>query len=439
MLSRLVAVALLAITPAAQTQQAGDPIAAKLGVSAYSIQSLHPAAGTLALELRGQRYIADLSLDPVETPECTMLLDDGGPAMVEVPAPPPCTYRGEVRGVEGSLVSGGIVNGQFTGIVVLPGEAWNILPLSELDPAAPRGLHIVSRFDDSLPGDWRCGVDDSAAPAFNARPATHGSDAVLYCDLAIEADYPYYQQVGGVSASAVAQDISTVIANVTSYSILSGTNVRFRIVRYIIRTSPGANPPQYNTTNPNTLLQGFRTVWLNLASGISRDLSHMFTGKDLDGQTVGIAYLGVVCNIGSDFGLSQSRFSLQPGRRAALTAHEIGHNFTARHCDQSPNTCTPCWIMKAVQGNTTNELTRYGCSTSVISNYALTRGCMGPTDSGAWCPADFDGDGRAGPGDFAAYHHAFTFRDPSADLDASGEFNIRDLSAFLNHYAAGCP
>ena len=49
-----------------------------------------------------------------------------------------------------------------TGIAILPDVAWNILPLNQIDPAAPREVHIVSRFEDSLPGDWTCGVESSA-------------------------------------------------------------------------------------------------------------------------------------------------------------------------------------------------------------------------------------------------------------------------------------
>ena len=450
------AAALALAIPCALASDCADPasdldtaVRKGLGVRAYSVEpmKLPMAAGAafvLQLNLGGKAYTADLALDPVDTADCVMLLDDGSGPMKEVAPPPPCTYRGPVRGVPGSMASGSLIDGQFTGIVVLSDRvsAWNILPLNQIVKSAPRELHILSRFEDSEGGEWRCGVEASGLPTGLApqHPSGGGPDSgPLFCELAIEADYPYFQAVGG-TASTVAQDISTVIANVTSYSMLSGCNLRFRIVRYVIRATPQSNPGLYNVTDPNTLLQNFRTVWNNLAGAIPRDTAHMFTGQDLNGTTVGIAYLSCVCTSTFGYGLSQSRFSLQPGRRAALSAHELGHNFSANHCDASPNTCSPCWLMLATQGSTTNQLTRYGCSTDIIRNYAQGRPCLGPTDgAGAACDADLDGDGALTVLDMLAFQNAFTAGDPRADADHNGSLNVNDFLAYLGAFSAGCP
>ena len=64
------------------------------------------------------------------------------------------------------------------------------------------------------------------------------------------------------------------------------------------------------------------------------DLAHMWTGKDMDGSVVGIAYVGAVCYARSySYGVSQ-RITGSPGK-FILTAHEIGHNFDASHSDQT--------------------------------------------------------------------------------------------------------
>lgn len=455
--------ALVGLTPNAGSQQPvlaqaelsiDEAVRARVGLTAYTIQSLAvpDAQGGFArfeVSLGGRAASLEITLDPVDAPDCTMFLDDGSGSPQVVPAPAPCTYRGSVAGQIGSVVSGSIIHGQFTGIVILPGEqgAWNILPLDQAWPGAERSAHIVSRFEDSVAGNWRCGVteDGPAIPALatsgNVQTSGGHSDLPNLCELAVDADYPYFQLVGG-TASTVAQDIATVVANASSYAMLSGCNLRFRVVRYVIRVSPAGNPGLYNTNDPTTLLQGEKQVWTNLGNSIPRDLTHLFTGRDLGGLTIGIAYIGGVCSTNSGYALNQSRFTLQPGRRAAVLAHEIGHNFTAHHCDDVSHACTPCWIMSAAQGSTTNQLTRYGCSTDVIVAFIPTRNCIGPGDAplqGGVCAADFDRSGSLSAHDFAAFASAVAAQDPRADIDGSGRLDVNDYVAFLAAYSRGCP
>lgn len=426
----------------------------RLGVTAYSIQHFvappDPSAGFAAEFVgAGRTLTADFSPDPVNTPDCTMVVYDGPGSPREVPAPPSCTYRGSIRGYPGSICSGSLIGNRLTAVLLLgPGlGSFSVLPLAEVSAGADPTLHIVSSNDDLIAGPWTCGVPSGrfGPPLTGTGEGGAGgegsghTDTSLVCELACEADYPYFQLVGS-NASGVAQDISTVIANVTSYYILSGTGVRFRIVRYVIRATPQSNPGLYNVTDAQTLLSNFRAVWNNLAAGIPRDTAHMFTGQDLNGTTIGLAYLNAVCLTQWAYGLSQSRFSLQPGRRAALTAHELGHNFSASHCDNQ-TVCTPCQLMEARQGNTTAELTRFGCSTSVIQSFAAGRTCLsgGPAQTPPpSCPADFDLDGRLTGLDFAAFTSAFAGAEARADMDGDGRFTVNDFVEFMNAYAGGC-
>ena len=59
----------------------------------------------------------------------------------------------------------------------------------------------------------------------------------------------------------------------------------------------------------------------------------------MDGGIIGIAWLGVVCQSvdfpsqGYGYGLSQSDFNGNFNSATDLTAHELGHNWNADHCD----------------------------------------------------------------------------------------------------------
>jgi hypothetical protein len=63
-----------------------------------------------------------------------------------------------------------------------------------------------------------------------------------------------------------------------------------------------------------------------------KGLAHLFTGRDMDGSTVGRAYLGVLCSRSFGYGINQN---LNNATTSALVfAHELGHNFAANHVSE---------------------------------------------------------------------------------------------------------
>lgn len=91
-----------------------------------------------------------------------------------------------------------------------------------------------------------------------------------------------------------------------------------------------ATDPFTATTVPETLLTELGKLRKNTASLRARGLTHLFTGRNLDGNTVGIAYQDTLCRQEYGVGLTEAS-----GRGAWLesliAAHEIGHNFGAVH------------------------------------------------------------------------------------------------------------
>ena len=84
------------------------------------------------------------------------------------------------------------------------------------------------------------------------------------------------------------------------------------------------------STNPTTLIVAFRNTGFS-----NPGVSHLFTGKDLDGSTVGIAYVGSLCR-NSSVGLTQKYGS----KTAIIFAHELGHNFGSPHDNESGSACS---------------------------------------------------------------------------------------------------
>jgi len=107
-----------------------------------------------------------------------------------------------------------------------------------------------------------------------------------------------------------------------------------------------------NTTVPNSLLSELAKLRARSTALRSRGLTHLFTGRDLDGPTAGIAYMDALCDTQYGAALTQARGSW---RDALVAAHEIGHNFGAPH--DGEGACTgapPDYLMaSAVSGSET--------------------------------------------------------------------------------------
>ena len=58
-------------------------------------------------------------------------------------------------------------------------------------------------------------------------------------------------------------------------------------------------------------------------------------GINLDGNTIGIAYIGGMCNEFISVGVTQDGLRSSPNSVAATLAHELGHLLRMNHDDRS--------------------------------------------------------------------------------------------------------
>jgi len=146
--------------------------------------------------------------------------------------------------------------------------------------------------------------------------------------ISTDADEEWYQRYGDQSNAVIASIINSAEA-----IFHRQLELRFRIVQQHVY----AVGSPYSSTNASKLLASFAMNpenRLNLGEGKTSfhkdvDLKHLFTGKDLDGSTIGIAYIGTVCAIPSmAFGVTQAYMDIA---NPAVFAHELGHNFGANH------------------------------------------------------------------------------------------------------------
>lgn len=211
--------------------------------------------------------------------------------------------------------------------------------------------------------------DDSSAvvPPIGAADETVASRVIT---ISTDADPEWFGKYGDQSNAVIASIINTAEA---VYNRQLG--LRFRIVRQHVY----ADVSPYTSSDPGMLLSAFTRNPEN-ATNLSTnpatfhddvDLKHLFTGKDIDGSVIGIAYIGVVCAVPTlSYGITQSYLDVaNPG----IFAHELGHNFGANHdsSDRSGMMYPSIMIPPAERfsdfslGEINNHLTKYGTCISI--------------------------------------------------------------------------
>jgi hypothetical protein len=273
---------------------------------------------------------------------------------------------GELEGVSGSWVRLSSIGGRWTGgfhdgrelyLVDAAEDLAGMLPA----PAAP-GSTVIYRFSDLvLPGlfDIVMKVDpDYPAPgakrsyadfaAHLGAVAGRGKGATRQLRLTVVTDVEY-GTVHGANRDAV----TTSRVNFVDGLYTAQLDVQVTATTVNNLSSNGAMA----ATNGSTLLGEFRTFMTSGAgSGIPKGgLNHLFSGKDFDGNVVGVAYLGVLCSTSFGYGVNQVRAA---NNTTALTiAHEMGHNFGAPHDGETGSACAAQsgqWLMSpSLNGSST--------------------------------------------------------------------------------------
>jgi hypothetical protein len=348
---------------AAQT----DPILDELGLYAYDVQGLdlppqYSADFSFEVELNGRPVTLDLRPHSMRSPLFHLRVQDASGVLNEITdPPPPCTYRGEIRGVAGTVVAASLTDEGLRALILGPNdENWGIQPVADAIAGMGNELHVVYRAADTFV-DGECGVTDNAfTPAPSGLGSFQGSGLQL-CEIAFDSDVQYYGDNGNSVNNSI-NDIENILNGVEAI-YQSDVNIIYELTELIIRTS---EPDPYTTSNPSGLLGEFASHWNLEQDHVHRDVAHLMTGRNLSGSTIGIASLFGMCG---GYGLSQRIGGLTS--RIGLACHEIGHNWGAPHCS-SPD----CRIMCPSLGGCTGDLTQFGAAgTASVLNGASIANC----------------------------------------------------------------
>ncbi|MFG0327815.1 MAG: M12 family metallo-peptidase [Phycisphaerales bacterium JB037] len=359
-----------AIPVSAMADDLDQAIRNGFNVSGYQLETIQvPATAqqpfSMVMELGGVERTLVLEPFSMRADNFQVLIDDGSGVLKPFDVGPSPLMRGTVEGIDGATVAASIIEGEFSALVTIPGKTFQqfwVQSVTDVDADQPADLYAVWSNLDVVPTEHVCGVEDHDhdhdgdifIPDFgggfdagagdasgNAGTGSGGDydarlDVFQEAQIAIEGDFQFYQDNG----SNVTQTTNRIeqLMGVVEAVYERDVEITYAITTILIRTSSGQDP--YSSNDAGTLLGQFQSWWNGNQGGVTRDVAHLFTGRSLNGGTIGVAYLGVICNRNSAYGLSEN-FTSSNTSMTGLIAHEIGHNWNAPHC----NGASPCYIM----------------------------------------------------------------------------------------------
>lgn len=288
----------------------------------------------------GRRFVLSLQPNDKLSP---LLQSKSGTASVDL-------YRGKIDGVSQSWVRIGVADGELHGMLWDGADLYIIEPIADLrdslpanTPADADGTAIFRLADVMMkPGAASCGADTAAK-------ASKGSEA--YGSLLDELkNAPGVMQAVGASRRleiSALGDSLFVSQFANEAQARTEILVRLNNVDGIFSSQLGVEiqvpsidigDSLSDSTVASSLLDQLAALRNSSPNLYSRGLTHLFTGRDLEGTTVGIAYVDSLCDRKFGAGLSEASGR---GRwtESLIAAHEIGHNFGAVHDGDPEEAC----------------------------------------------------------------------------------------------------
>jgi hypothetical protein len=336
--SRVAAMFALVAAPAALAQgdDLQDRVNQAFGLRASTIQMLDfvPQPGepfVTLVTINGVESVLSMSPHDVRSDRYALYVEEEPGVLTPHTPGEVREFRGQLLDVEMTHAAGSArADGLVARIQMPDGSGWWIEPIFERVEGAEPLMHVVYHEDDIISPEGLCGTTDDlrvgglAELASGGGNGTDGGNAVA--ELACDADFEFYQRYGS-DVPEVEARINEVI-NLVNIQYERDVQITHDISAIIVRST--SNDP-YTSFDAETLLNQFRNHWLGNHGNIQRDMAQLFTGRSINGGTIGIAWVGAVCGSFA-YSVVESDCCGSTGCATDLTAHELGHNWNADHC-----------------------------------------------------------------------------------------------------------
>lgn len=296
-------------------------------------------------------------------------------------------YRGRVNDASGSWARVSVADGKIEGMLWDGSELYVIEPVEELQDSLPVNTPVdpdataIFRLKDVVmaPGAASCGSDSST-------DVSKGSDAYSSMLAELKGSPAIMQAVGATRRVEISALGDTLFLNRFGTEALARDEILRRLnnVDGIFSSQLGIeiSVPSIDlgdslsaTTSASSLLNELGDLRKRSPNLYVRGLTHLFTGRNLDGTTVGIAFVGSVCDRQYGAGLTES--SNTRWVESLIAAHEIGHSFGAPHDGDSSQACSGTPAGSYLMAPSINGSDKFSaCSLNVMRAKAAGASCV---------------------------------------------------------------
>ena len=304
--------------------------------------------------------------------------------------------KGTLQGVPGSWVRLAVDGDRKSGMVWDGRDLYVIEPAEDVAPraVAPLGARgrspVVYRLSDTMtdPGMAVCeavridrskaggsALGDYKALMVELRQAATATGASGRLQVSAIADYEYFRNA--TSAQLARNRIIEIFNNVDGI-FAAQVGIQIELAGSATVFQDASDP--FTKSEARELLVELADYRASRSALRSTGLTHLLTGRDLNGSTAGIAYIGSLCLSRYGASLSQATSTLA----SLVVAHEIGHNFGAPHdgeASQAGEPVNPCEstqrnFLMAPQVNGSDQFSR--CSLAQIAPEVASASCILP-------------------------------------------------------------
>ena len=287
-------------------------------------------------------------------------------------------FRGQLTGVKNSWVRLTRNGTRLSGMIWDGSEMFVIDQSDEMAKSltAPEAgsYPLMYRLSDVTWPNAQCALDPTAKPMNDYRALVQELNALAQAlpatarelPVAIVADTQFVQ-ANSLDPEAAVVARMNVVDGIYSEQV----GVRLGVAQIRSLQSNGT----LTATNSGTLLNQFG-VYVSAPGFTNPGLAHLFTGKNLDGNIIGIAFLASLCDARFGTGLSQTTGTGTAG--ALIVAHELGHNFGAPHDAQSGSACAATGSGFIMNPSANGSRTFSACSVQQMQPQIAGAACITP-------------------------------------------------------------